>query len=88
MGMVDRKLDRLTDELKSARAELKNIASLVADLLQGEEQRKKMATDLEHVKELANKLQEDMTTQHDLIMSLATAISGSSLGQVVHSVRG
>ena len=76
VGFMDRKVDRLTGELQSARAELKNLAALVADLLRGEEQRREMSDDLQQLKEQATKLQEDLNKQQDTMMALATTISG------------
>ena len=77
MGMMDRKVDRMMDDLRSAKTELKNLAALVGDLLQSEEQRKQMEAEMASIREMAVKIQEDLARQHDLIMSLATAISGS-----------
>jgi len=89
MGMAERKIDRVSEELKSAKQELKNMMELMADLMKDVQAGKETEQKVNELKEMASKLQEELGKQNELIMSMTEAISeyGAALEMLKKQVR-
>ena len=73
---MDRKMDNLLTDMKTTKAQLHNLSSLVADLLKGREDSKQLQGEVDGVKAMAARLEDDLLKQHDLIMSLSSTLNG------------